>query len=264
MRRVTLSGSLLTVLLTVLPTAVALLAVPPGVAAASDSDGRADPGRRAAWVYSYSEAYSQYATANGAGARFSVHKPKQIPRGGDHSLAEIAIRPGDSGHIIEAGWTVEAGRGVRLFVFWWKNDNPRCYNFGCGFVDRGPGIRPGTRLKPGTSIDLAWRHTNGKWWLIVNGKRSGFYRDRQWNGQFEKAGLIQVFGEVVHRRGERLCHDMGNGLPASNRRAARISDVRFLGGPDVQLTRGRVDRHNRYTFAMTSPTSFRYGGRGLC
>ena len=150
-----------------------------------------------------------------------------------------------------------------MFVFWWRNGTPHCYNFGCGFVDRGRGLRPGSVLKPGSKIRLAWKHRDAKWFLFVNGRQSGFYPDRLWRGTFTGTKWFQVFGEVADGGG-RLCEDMGNGKLPGNPRSAKVTDVAYLGGPAVRLSAGHTDPRNHYRLKITSSNSFRYGGPGNC
>jgi hypothetical protein len=224
------------------------------------------PAARASATYHYAAATPQVLTtkATGAVATFTVHHPAQV-RAGDHSLAEIAVAPNSTQFTyVEAGWTVEPGQKTRLFVFWWRNGNPHCYNFGCGFVDRGRGLRPGSALKAGTRIRLAWKHRDAKWWLFVDGRQSGYYPDRLWKGTFTGTKWFQVFGEVAHGGGHPLCEDMGNGKLPSNPLSAKITELAYLGGPAVKLSAGLTDPGNNYRLKLTSANSFRYGGPGNC
>ena len=183
-----------------------------GAGAAGAARTASPSGRAAAATYHYAEATPQRLRTKrtGAVATFTVHHPRQVRRG-SHSLVELAVAPNSvTRTYVEAGWIVTPGRKTRLFVFWWRNGTPHCYNFGCGFVDRGKGLRPGSVLKPGSKIRLAWKHRDAKWFLIVNGRQSGFYPDRLWRGTFTGTKWFQVFGEVADGGG-RLCEDMGNG-----------------------------------------------------
>jgi hypothetical protein len=165
---------------------------------------------------------------------------------------------------IEAGWIVTRHSDPQLFIFWWDQGVPKCYNQGCGYVQDGSGIQPGQTLPTHTTITLTWKHTSGKWWLLVNGERSGYYPDDQWTGDFTSTGFAQVFGEVAVKDGQQVCTDMGNGHLAAKRRAAAVTDVSFVGGPDVTLVRDVDDPSHNYTMVLTSDTSMRYGGPGLC
>jgi hypothetical protein len=245
---------------------VTMLTGAPAVPLAAKPASPAPPVARAGTTYHYATAVPQTLTtkATGAAATFTVHHPKQV-RSGSHSLAEIAVAaPNLNFTYVEAGWTVESGQPTRLFVFWWRNGKPHCYNFGCGFVDRGKGLRPGVALKAGSTIRLAWKHKSGKWWLFVNGKQSGFYPDRLWDGKFTGTKWFQVFGEVAHGSGHALCEDMGNGKLPSNTTSAKVTEVRFFNGAPVQLSTSTTDSGNNYRLRITSKTSFRYGGPGDC
>jgi len=199
----------------------------------------------------------------GVGATFSVHNPAQVRRN-EHSLAEISIhQAGAYGNIIEVGWWRH--RGVtRLFVFRWNHNRPSCYDR-CGFRQRGPGKQPGVRLRPGTSIQLGWRHHHQRWNLYVNGKWSGFYPDRLWHGSFHEVGAAQWFGEVTFRRnGVGRCIDMGNGHAPSGQ-SARVSDIRFVNTTaSYRGGRPNVTAPSLYGYQRTSPRSFKYGGPGPC
>ncbi|MGH3498557.1 MAG: neprosin family prolyl endopeptidase [Nocardioidaceae bacterium] len=202
-------------------------------------------------------------------ASFTVHHPRQVPIGStrnDHSLVEMAVRaPNQHFSYIEAGWIVNGGNHApQLFVFWWRNGQPHCYNFGCGFHRAGTGIRPGATLHTGSVIRLGWVHARHAWWLRVNGRISGYYPDRKWNGTFTRAGSVQIFGEVATNRGIRVCDDMGNGRFARSPRAAQVFQVAYTGGPPVRLRRGNVNAPRLYTLRRNSHHSFRYGGPGQC
>jgi neprosin-like protein len=240
-------------------------AEPPGAVPASHPGF---PGLRSAatWDYHYAAAETQQLSqdyARGASATFDVEHPGQVRTG--HSLAEIAVEsPAMDYSYIEAGWIVTPRQAPQLFIFWWDQGLPECYNQGCGYVAQGPGLQPGATLEPHTTLQLTWRHARGKWWLIVDGKRSGYYPDDQWTGDFTSTGFAQVFGEVAIKDGKPVCTDMGDGRLADTRRAAAVSDVSFVGGPAVTLLPDVDEPQYNYTLRLTSDTSMRYGGPGLC
>jgi hypothetical protein len=226
---------------------------------------------RAAYNYFYAEANQDFAAGSfrtRLAATFTVHHPGQVVNNStraDHSLGEMAVRaPNLKFTYVEAGW-LQSGTQTKpqLFVFWWRNGNGHCYNFGCGFVRAGTGIRPGSTLSPGTRIRLAWSHHDQKWWLSVNGKTSGYYPDKLWDGKFTKAEGVQIFGEVAIQKGHRGCDDMGNGRRSSNPNAAKVFDVSY-GNGTVSLSKGNVTAPSRYDLTLTGNGSFRYGGPGDC
>ncbi len=157
-----------------------------------------------------------------------------------------------------------ADKQPRLFIFWWDQGTPKCYDLGCGFVLKGPGLQPGTTLPTGSSLSLGWRHKHHKWWLTVDGQRSGYYPDDQWTAGFPAAGFMQVFGEVAVDQGFPVCDDMGNGKPAARSRAASVTDAAFAGGPSMALKLDIEDPDFGYTVKVTGQDSMRYGGPGLC
>jgi len=229
------------------------------------------PARAGAYNYYYAEANQDFASGafrTRLAATFTVHHPAQVVNNStraDHSLGEMAVRaPNLKFTYVEAGW-LQSGTKTKpqLFVFWWRNGNGHCYNFGCGFVRAGKGIRPGSALSPGTKIRIAWSHHDHKWWLSVNGKTSGYYPDKLWDGKFTKAEGVQIFGEVAVRKGYRDCDDMGNGRRPGKPKAAKVFDVSYSSGT-VDLSKGNVTAPNRYDLTLTGNGSFRYGGPGIC
>jgi Neprosin len=227
--------------------------------------------RAGAYNYFYAEAKQDFAPGafrTNLAATFTVHHPAQVvnnSKRADHSLGEMAVRaPNLKFTYVEAGW-LQSGTKTKpqLFVFWWSNGNAHCYNFGCGFVRAGTGIRPGSTLSPGTHIRLSWSHHDQKWWLSVNGKTSGYYPDKLWDGKFTRAEGVQIFGEVAIRKGHPGCDDMGNGRWPSSPKAAKVFDVTY-GSGTVALSKGNVTAPNRYDLILTGNGSFRYGGPGDC
>jgi hypothetical protein len=225
----------------------------------------------AGFTYYYAEAFQNFAAGvfrSRLAATFTVHHPGQVvnsPKRADHSLAEIAVRaPHLKFTYVEAGWR-QAGTKTKpqLFVYWWRHGNGQCYNFGCGFVRAGHGLRPGKPLNPGARIRLSWSHHNHKWWLAVNGKTSGYYPDKLWHGNFTKAEGVQLFGEVAVKRGFRGCDDMGNGRWPGNPKSAKVFDVSYDRGT-VDLRKGTVTAPKRYRMTLTGHRSFRYGGPSIC
>ena len=125
------------------------------------------------YYYASAGAYAEYPAA-GFQATFTVHKPRQVQRERrNHSLGQIAVTQTTDSSYLEAGWTQERGK-PRLFVFWRPaNGKKTCYNLGCGFRLKGPGQRPGTKVKPGSLLTVGFEHVGKKWWLLVDGERSG-------------------------------------------------------------------------------------------
>lgn len=227
------------------------------------------PARRGtATGYHYGATYTQILDgepSRGLRATFTVHRPGQVKgRKGQHSIGQIAVSNIGTREFVEAGWR-QYRDGPRLFVFWRPTDgSDTCYNFGCGFQDRGPGIRPRSRLKPGSTITIGFRFSDRKWWLMVNGKKSGFYPARLWDGTFTRSDYASIFGEVYVDPSQRLCADMGNGRRAGKRSAARVRRVAFYDGPPVQLSRADISDLENYSVRLTGDNSFRYGGPGAC
>ncbi len=226
----------------------------------------------ASYAYRYAPAIQTFARGsrpNGSGVRLTVHAPGDIMfANNDHSLAEIAIRKaGSTGTYIEAGWLRGNGhRNVRLFSFWWNNHgDAQCYNLQCpGFVREGPGLRPGTVLRPHTTVRVGYIHKNHRWILYVNRKRSGYYPDRLWNGTFKRANQVQVFGEVAFQPSGR-CIDMGNGHLPTKTSGARAYYYTLAGTRVTpRLMPYSVSNPRWYKSVSVTRASFRYGGPGPC
>lgn len=203
--------------------------------------------------------------SRGVRATFTVHRPKQVKGNlGQHSIGQIAVGDTANRSFVEAGWRRYVD-GPRLFVFWRPADGSgTCYNFGCGFKDQGKGKRPNSKLKPGSTITIGFKFQNRKWWLIVNGKKSGYYPARLWNGNFTRSDYSSIFGEVYVNPDQRLCADMGNGKRARKKKSASVRNVSFYGGPPVQLAISPDSDRTNYSVKLTGDRSFRYGGPGAC
>ena len=184
---------------------------------------------------------------------------------GQHSLGQIAVSHSVDSSYLEAGWR-QFVDGPRLFVYWRPADGrDTCYNFGCGFRPKGPGLRPGAALTPDAEVTVAFQHDGNRWWLKVDGERSGYYPDRLWKGRFSGTDFAQLYGEVVTGPKQRVCADMGNGKLARHPEAASVTGVHWVGGPPVRLHEATsVFEVHDYTYQQTSRNSFRYGGPGEC
>ncbi len=224
-----------------------------------------DEGTRPGYHYAAAYAHSVVSPASGFGATLTVHRPKDVRRDGrEHSLGQIGVGSTNGYPYVEAGWRLARGTKPRLFVYWRpQGSGDTCYNLGCGFKLKGPGKRPGSKLRPGSTITVAFEHVGSKWWLLVNGKRSGFYPDRLWKGQFTATDFAQAFGEVHVPRKRRVCADMGNGKPPGQG-AASVTNAYFSNGVPVVFTAQPYNDTANYGFALTGPDSFEYGGPGAC
>ena len=206
------------------------------------------------------------APAAGFQATFTVEKPHQVPaRGTHHSLGQIGLGQRADGSQLEAGWIREKKRGLRLFSFWRPSSGAdTCYDT-CGFHAKGPGKKPGHRLRPGQVLTVGFQHVGNRWWLLVDGKRSGYYKDKLWKGHtFTGADYAQVWGEVTVKHGHSPCIDMGNGTSPLAGPAAQITGVTWIGGPATNLTISPETDTGLYDAVLTSPSSMVYGGPGAC
>jgi hypothetical protein len=200
----------------------------------------------------------QSASADGAQGRFLVADPKV---GGSecHSLAEMAVESGDGKQIIEVGWTVDpqqfgGSTKPHLFVFYWVNGDPMCYDEGCGFEPKGD--LAGSVLEVGSEPVFTIRYVADKWEIWDNSTLVGFYPESLWEAakkptSFTKAGLTQWFGEVsANPKTTEPCSQMGTGkFPDVGAGADEISGMTLLGGPRVSF------------WLLTSAPSFYKGER---
>lgn len=224
--------------------------------------------RGAASGYHYGATFTQILSdepSRGVRATFTVHRPRQVKgRKGQHSLGQIAVGDSDNRAFVEAGWRRYVD-GPRLFVYWRPADgSDTCYNVGCGFKDRGKGIRPNSTLEPGSKITIGYKFSNRRWWLIVNGKKSGYYPAHLWDGSFTRSDYSSIFGEVYADPSQRLCADMGNGKRARKKSAAQVRRVSFYDGPPVELSVSPDSDLQNYGVKLTGSNSFRFGGPGAC
>lgn len=221
------------------------------------------------WARAFSQTLRQ--PARGMTATMTIEHPRQVADVGDrelanHSLAEIEVQ-GRRTDRLEAGWEEDPGAPTYLFINYWHDGRSLGCNTGCGFVRRGPGIAPGHALRPGRRLTVAWRHAGPRWWLLVDGRRSGYYPDALWRGRFTGVRFAQAFGEVLVSDHLRDCVDMGSGRYPWQRGAASFSRIAFIGGPRIQLgggTYASTGRARGYAIRRTGPADFRYGGPGRC
>jgi hypothetical protein len=159
---------------------------------------------------------------DGGGVVTIVENPAISAAASIHSLFEIAVQGGTgNGDIVEIGWRKRSGdASPRLFVFHWEDWNPGCYN-GCGWVQWNPSIVPGMVVNAGTESYMGWVYYEGNWWAWYANQWVGYFPETLWAGGYNKANLVQWFGEV-HESDPTPETDMGNGLRAALAAAARF------------------------------------------
>ena len=213
-----------------------------------------------------------YVVALGMYANLTQHSPAVDPYDNGHSVAELALIKGAYPYwsIVEVGWRKRVGDVTRLFVFWWKDGTPKCYNTECqGWVQYSSSVYPGMAISNNTSgiryvIQRRLDGTNN-WWIAWNGKWVGYYPASLWNGQFTQSDEIQFYGEVA-AIDTVTTTDMGNGLWSSNSSAARIEyqhyliDMRGVWAPANTLKISTAPDY--YTVTEITPNGMRYGGPG--
>jgi hypothetical protein len=207
--------------------------------------------------------------ASGGAARISVHAPRTSPR--SHVLAEIAIQGQPASlDAIEVGWIISPPRfgdsRPRLFVHRWL-DGQGCWE-DCGFQPWSARLAPGDPLDDwvGQSAAMGIVLFERRWWVFVEGEWLGFFDASDWRGRLDGAAALQWYGEVfTPDLPPRL--PMGNGLPASDKGAARfdeVCDVPPAGGRCEARARrfGRATEARFYGLVSESGSAFRYGGPG--
>jgi len=213
-------------------------------------------------VYFHYAVGAQTAETDGTWANLTIAKP-ELASGDFHTLTEIAVESADGQQIVEVGWTVDrtvnGDADPHMFVYYWKDRQPTCYN-ACGFTMYSTTMKPGDTLPVGTAKRFGIQHSGSVWWVAYDSAWIGYFPDTLWDGTYTKGGLAQWWGEVA-ASSLTPCTDMGNGLPgATDAAAARIGSISFTNGPEVKaVTRSTNDY---YTVFSASDRTFRYGGTG--
>ncbi|MEV6600255.1 neprosin family prolyl endopeptidase [Actinoplanes sp. NPDC051346] len=207
---------------------------------------------------------TQVGETDGTWANVSIARPA-LAQGDFHTLAEIAVQSADGRQIVEVGWTVDrqvnGDNDPHLFVYYWKNREPSCYN-ACGFeVYSAASIKPGDTLPTGVQKRFGIQHSSGAWWIAYDSEWIGYFPDRLWDGAYTRGGLTQWFGEVAAST-DRPCTDMGNGIVVSDGSAARIGTISMTNGPEPKATVRATSAH--YGVLSLSDRTFRFGGPGAC
>lgn len=193
-----------------------------------------------------------------------------------HSLAELDVKDSTGNNAVEVGWTDEAsvcGAGVSicLFIFWWKNGVPQCYN-GCGAVN-GVGCSPycmGASLDGianGTSKNFALQHINGYWWAGFDGAWRFAIPDTAWGVYaFTRASKFEVFGEVAESD-TTTCANMGAGVMPTGSPTylgGKMNSMTLVNGSAALAPTAFATQPTRWNALMVTASSGRYGGDGGC
>ncbi|MEV4703712.1 neprosin family prolyl endopeptidase [Actinoplanes sp. NPDC049316] len=214
-------------------------------------------------VYFHYAAGAQFGDTDGSWANLSIAKP-YLASGDFHTLTEIAVQSADGRQIVEVGWTVDRAvngdSDPHLFVYYWKDRVPSCYN-ACGFTMYSSSVKPGDTLPVGTTKRFGIQHFDGVWWVAYDSEWIGYFPDSLWNGTYTRAGLTQWFGEVAASTNQ-PCTDMGNSLPAADLSAARIGSISMTNGPLPVATVRASGPY--YSVASMTDRTFRFGGSGAC
>ncbi len=208
---------------------------------------------------------SQAADTAGIYANITIGKP-ELAKSDYHTLAEIALQSADGKQIVEVGWTVDrvvnGDDDPHLFVFYWVNGEPTCYNE-CGFKQVSADVLAGSTLAYGVTKKFGIQYFKDAWWIAYDTDWVGYFPETNWNDKgvkFNRSGFVQVFGEVASTKAK-TCTDMGNGTEGTSSNAARVSSVSFLEGPTVDMFM-RPTPEDAYAVSPVTSRSFRYGGPG--
>ena len=178
-------------------------------------------------TYHYSRV-AHSGTNDGAYAYLAAAKPK-LGSNDFHTLAEIAVQSADERQVIEVGWNVNRNlygdSEPHLFVFHWVNGQPTCYN-GCGYEQVHQRYVAGMTLPVNSSLKaFDIQSTGDAWWIGYDTEWIGYFPKSLWGGSFNEANVVQWYGEVAGAVSAEPCTEMGNGLAATNSKAAKFSDV---------------------------------------
>lgn len=198
----------------------------------------------------------------GISAYLTQHNPYVEPSS-FHSLAEIGVLASD-GDYIEVGWRKASSDHTRLFVYWWDNSKPQCYN-GCGWVQYSASKYPGMRLyNDNNGVQYAIQNYQGNWWIWYKNEWIGYYPGNLWNNQFTNGDKVLYYGEVAASKPSTTT-DMGNGIFASRYIAAKIFYQSYFDGNMWRdsITSKWASTPSRYSIYSTGSNSLRYGGPGI-
>jgi hypothetical protein len=211
----------------------------------------------------YSKA-TQIAATDGTYGDITVAKPVLNAEDG-HTLVEISVQSTE-GDIVEVGWNVDRSvnpdADPHLFVYHWVKNVPTCYNT-CDWTPYDKTVQPGMTLPTGATKRFGIQHANGSWWIWYDKAWIGSFSDKLWGGTFTKVAAQQYFGEVATYETE-PCSEMGNGLFASNLKAARAEGLTLInaGTTTANFTVRATSKY--YTTVAEGPDVFRFGGPAGC
>lgn len=204
-----------------------------------------------------------------------------------HTLGELAVIAGSPRNIVEVGSTNDvavcgAGNSPCLFVYWWKNGVPQCYN-GCGYVPYTPTCSvlanycAGESLLPvaGTGVAKKFQitYSGGAWWIAYDLQWIGYFPGTLWTAStpsgpgvtFDKFTDAKGFYEVATKTTGDLtpCTDMGNGQLSSSGTAARVGSLSFASSTTPATAENFLAHADApYTATWLSTRTIRAGGPG--
>ena len=230
--------------------------------------------------YHYASGY-QYAEVDGTSANLSINKP-YLATGDFHTLGEITAQSADGRQKVEVGWVVSRNINgdldPHLFVYHWVDNVESCWN-SCGWTQISKDVVPGDTLPTGVIKKFGIQQFDDVWWVAYDSVWIGYFDNKNWDGKYTKAGLVQWFGEVASKEWQKPCTDMGNGIapddPESGTTAARFNSISLINGPKLvytQESKSPPDPEDKeakvqppvYSTTWVTERGFRFGGPGRC
>lgn len=252
-------------------------AAPPQPSGPSTVPGETPPAQQCDIAYQRYGACYDYAgaqavaTNQGATVSFPVASPTLAYNGG-HTLMEMAVfnrtAAGIDQDTAEIGWIVDpapSGQAPvpQLFIYHFVNTEGTCYN-GCGFVSTSSTIVPGMALTPGMNVTWSIRNIDGNWTFFFNGTEFGYIPESAYDGTFDSAAQVNVYGEIAGGGSTPGCSQMGDGLFGTQAGSATISDFQLNGASgNVGLTPYWPTDPAAWNSKVT-PGGLRLGGPGDC
>jgi hypothetical protein len=226
---------------------------------------------------------NQAAVTSGAASTMDAETPYLDTANDYHITTEISVeKTNANGHqIVELGWDKDPAlygdSNAHVFVYWWKDGLPKCYNTACaGFVQiASPAPQAGQTLTTGVAASkryqIQYSATNpagaqpGAWWFYLGGSALGYIPNTAWGtSAFSQSDKVQMFGEVAAGTTS-PCSDMGTGTQGSTAAvpAAFMSSNGYVSGPAVSMTTFTTNS-SWYSVGSVSNFTFYEGGPGSC
>ncbi|EFJ24528.1 hypothetical protein SELMODRAFT_414674 [Selaginella moellendorffii] len=174
----------------------------------------------------------------GVTSTLSVQNPKVT--GDGQSISQIWISDSSKRGILEVGWHVYpmVSSGHCLFIYWTADryQSTGCFNLQCkGFVQVDTKVVLGGVISQREiSLAISQDKKTQNWWLLVDGKRIGYWPSALLKSIQQGASFVAAGGEVATLNGKAILQ-MGSGkFPSSGKgfaayhRNIRVSDANHV------------------------------------